>query len=307
MVVAFSSHLLHLPFLPFFFFSSVDMRRSVLYINVMTDIIKINREALPGCAALTIAGSDSGGGAGIQADLKTFSAFRVFGTSVITAITAQNLSGVTAIQAVDTEVVHKQLLAVLEGFPIKAIKTGMLFSAEIIDVIATTLSEPQYCGIPLVVDPVFVATSGSKLINDDAVTLLKEKLFPLATLITPNMLEAEALGNMKLENRQDLEEGSQRLYDMFGCAVLLKGGHLTGRAVDVLYDADGKNIYESELVTGVNNHGSGCTLGSAIAASIARGEGVREAVGNAKNYILRSLKKSWQLSEELRVINHFPG
>jgi hydroxymethylpyrimidine/phosphomethylpyrimidine kinase len=255
------------------------------------------------CAVLTIAGSDSGGGAGIQADLKTFSALGVFGTSVITAITAQNLSGVSAVQAIDPEVVQKQLQAVLEGFPIKAIKTGMLFSAEIIEVIAHTLS--NYHEIPLVVDPVFAATSGSKLIRDDAIRQLQEKLFPLAKLITPNIPEAEILLVEKLKNHHDLQQAAQKLFERFKVPVLMKGGHLTDIALDILVDAEGMELFESNFISGVNNHGSGCTLASAIAAALAKGESLREAVKTAKTYITDALKNSLPLSPGLRVINHF--
>jgi hydroxymethylpyrimidine/phosphomethylpyrimidine kinase len=257
------------------------------------------------CAALTIAGSDSGGGAGIQADLKAFSALGVFGTSVITAITAQNLTGVTAIQPVNTDVVRKQLEAVLEGFPIKAIKTGMLFSAEIIEAISSILS--AYREIPLVVDPVFAATSGSKLIEDDAVEMLKSKLFPLASLLTPNMAEAEILSQTSLQRQADLESAGKILYGRFNVPVLMKGGHLPDGAVDILVDVEGIERFESPLIFGVNNHGSGCTLASSIAAAMARGESLREAVLTAKNYITRTLTDGLPLSADLKVMNHFPS
>jgi len=256
------------------------------------------------CAVLSIAGSDSGGGAGIQADLKTFSALGVFGTSVITAVTAQNLSGVSAIQAVVPDVVEKQLLAVLEGFPIKAIKTGMLFSAEIIGVIVAVLS--AFPSIPLVTDPVFAATSGSRLIEDDAVAMLTEKLFPLASLITPNMPEAEVLSGLSLSRRDQLPEAAVLLHQRFGTAVLLKGGHLEDHAVDVLCDDSGVTVFESPLIGGVNNHGSGCTLAAAIAAALARGELLTDAVSTAKSYINDCLNQALRLSDELLVINHFP-
>jgi len=265
------------------------------------------KKLLENCAALTIAGSDSGGGAGIQADLKTFSALGVFGTSVITAVTAQNLKGVTAIQAIDPEVVQKQLIAVLEGFPIKAIKTGMLFSAEIIEITAHTLADPRYPKAPLIIDPVFAATSGSKLIKDDAIRQLTEKLFPMAALITPNMPEAGILLDKRLETRRHLEEAARELFERFKVPVLMKGGHLEmDKAVDILCDGKEMISFESELIRGVNNHGSGCTLASAIAAAVARGETLREAVNTAKIYITRALQGSLQLSPGVRVIDHFP-
>lgn len=257
------------------------------------------------CAALTIAGSDSGGGAGIQADLKTFSALGVFGTSVITAVTAQNLQGVFAIQAIDPGVVQKQLAAVLEGFPIKAIKTGMLFSAEIIEVIADTLANPCYPEAPIIIDPVFAATSGGKLIQDEAIRLLTEKLFPMAALITPNMPEAEILLNKHLETCRDLEKASCELFERFKVPVLMKGGHLNSdKAVDIFFDGKEMKKFTSELIHGVNNHGSGCTLSSAIAGALARGETLIEAVNTAKIYITRALENPLPLSPGLRVINH---
>ncbi len=256
------------------------------------------------CAALTIAGSDSGGGAGIQADLKTFSAMGVYGTSVITAVTAQNHSGVTAIQPIDPEVVHKQLIAVFEGFPVKAVKTGMLFSAEIIETVAKTLSD--YCRVPVIIDPVFAATSGSKLVQDKAIEKLKEKLFPLAALVTPNIPEAEILIGERLKTRLNLEQAAKRFFERFNVPVLIKGGHLPDKAVDIFYDREGIKRFESDLIKGVNNHGSGCTLSSAIAAAVARGESLEEAVSAAKTYITRALEDSLRLSPDLCVINHFP-
>ena len=256
------------------------------------------------CAALTIAGSDSGGGAGIQADLKTFSAMGVYGTSVITAVTAQNHSGVTAIQPVDPEVVQKQLIAVLEGFPVKAVKTGMLFSAEIIEVIAKTLSD--YCQVPVIIDPVFTATTGSKLIQYEDIEQLKEKLFPLAALVTPNIPEAEILTGKRLKTRRNMEQAAQMFFERFHVPVLIKGGHLPDKAVDIFYDCEGIKRFESDVIKEVNNHGSGCALSSAIAAAMARGESLGEALAAAKAYITLALRDFLQLSPDLCVINHFP-
>jgi len=254
---------------------------------------------------MTIAGSDSGGGAGIQADLKTFSALGVFGTSAITAITAQNLDGVTAIQGIQPEVISKQMLAILEGFPIKAIKTGMLFSKEIIVEIVRVLDSPAYRSIPLVVDPVFAATSGSKLIQDEGIELLKESLLPMATVITPNIPEAEILTGLTITNPGHMKDAGEILFHRYGCAVLMKGGHLKDRALDILIDGDGTKQYEFPLVKGVNNHGSGCTLASAIAAAMARGEELRKAVDIAKVFINNSLNQSLSLSPGINVMNHF--
>ncbi len=254
-------------------------------------------------AVLTIAGSDSGGGAGIQADLKTFSALGVYGASVITAVTAQNLAGVFAVQAIDPAVVEKQLRAVLEGYPVKAVKTGMLFSRQIIEVTADVLA--GCAGIPLIIDPVFAATSGGKLIDEEAVAALEKRLFPLAALITPNMPEAEILGGVKLENRRHLEKTARDLFEKFKVPVLLKGGHLTDSACDILCDHEGMHAYDSELIEGINNHGSGCTYASAIAALLARGLPLRDAVAQAKDYISRCLKNPLHLTAHTLILNHF--
>lgn len=255
------------------------------------------------CAALTVAGSDSGGGAGIQADLKTFSALGVFGTSAITAVTAQNLDGVAAIQPIDPQVVRKQMIAVLKGFPIKAIKTGMLFSADIIEALASVLDE--YHDIPVVIDPVFAATSGSKLIRDEAIDMLKNRLFPKASLITPNIPEAELLWGESIEGTDGLEAAARDLYEATGVPVVVKGGHLTDFAFDVLVDGEGMKIFHAELISGVNNHGSGCTFAAAIAAFIARGKQLRQAVPAAKEYIIDTLRFPVKLSADLKVMNHF--
>ncbi len=255
------------------------------------------------CVALTIAGSDSGGGAGIQADLKTFSALGVYGTSVITAITAQNLKGVYAIQAIDKDVVREQLKAVLKGFPVKGIKTGMLYSSEIIDTIAEVLED--YKSISLIIDPVFAATSGSKLIQDDAIASLTEKLFPLASLITPNIPEAEFLTNQSIRTVDDLKKAAEMLYKKFNVPFLMKGGHLDDSADDVLFDSEGMIVFQGNSIKNVNNHGSGCTLSSAIAAECAKGSQLRDSVRIAKDYLYNGLKNSHNLQDGVNVIDHF--
>jgi hydroxymethylpyrimidine/phosphomethylpyrimidine kinase len=256
--------------------------------------------------ALTVAGSDSGGGAGIQADIKTFSACGVYGASVITAVTAQNLEGVRAIQAVRPGVVEAQLRAVLEGYPVRAIKTGMLFSRGIIEVVAGVLKE--YPRIPVVVDPVFAATSGSRLIKPGAVRVLCERLFPLAALVTPNVPEAEFLCTGLIRSLEDLREAGDLLYDHYGVPFLMKGGHLPGpegSAVDLLVDGHGAKYYKTGLVRGVNSHGSGCTFSAAIAAHLARGSDLRLAVAQAKSFITASLLRPHLLRPGMRVIDHF--
>jgi len=254
-------------------------------------------------AALTVAGSDSGGGAGIQADIKTFSACGVYGTSVITAVTAQNLDGVRAIQAIDPDVVEAQLRAVLEGYPVKAIKTGMLFNRDIIETVADVLRENRR--IPVVVDPVFAATSGSRLITPQAVRTLCELIFPLAAVVTPNLPEAEFLCKRELRTLDDLRRAGETLYKMYQVPFLMKGGHLPGRAVDLLVDGRGVKAYDADLVRSVNSHGSGCTFAAAIAAYLARGRSLRVAVGQAKAFITASLRRPHYLKAGTRVIDHF--
>jgi hydroxymethylpyrimidine/phosphomethylpyrimidine kinase len=253
--------------------------------------------------ALTIAGSDSGGGAGIQADIKTFSACGVYAASVITAITAQNLEAVRAIQAVKPAVVAAQLQAVLEGFPVKAVKTGMLFSHEIIEISADVLS--SYPHIPLVVDPVFAATSGSRLIKPRAIRVLCDRLFPMAALVTPNLPEAEYLCAGKLGSLEELGRAGEMLFRRFGVPFLMKGGHLAAAADDLLVDDRGEKIYSAEFVCGVNSHGSGCTFSAAIAAYLARGSDLRGAITKAKAFITASLRQAHTLLPGTRVINHF--
>jgi hydroxymethylpyrimidine/phosphomethylpyrimidine kinase len=255
------------------------------------------------CAAVTIAGSDSGGGAGIQADLKTFSALGVYGASVITAITAQNLDGVSAIQAIDSEVVRSQLKAVFTGYPVKAAKTGMLFSKEIVETVADVYS--QYRSIPLVIDPVFAATSGSTLIQDSAIMAMTDELFSLAVAITPNIPEAEFLSGDRISNVDELKKAAEKLYRMYGVPIVAKGGHLTETAYDILVDGAGMEIYEREMIKDVNNHGSGCTFSAALAAEMAKGASLREALRMAKDYLYKGLKDSHSLTGSVRVIDHF--
>jgi hydroxymethylpyrimidine/phosphomethylpyrimidine kinase len=254
--------------------------------------------------ALTVAGSDSGGGAGIQADLKTFTSCGTFGTSVLTAITAQNLEGVTAVQAVEPGIVEAQLQAIFDGFPVRAAKTGMLFSVETIATVAGFFESRR--GIPLVVDPVFAATSGARLIRNEAIEVMRNRLFPLAALITPNMPEAEhLLGGKPIRSGADLHEAAFALFERFGVPVLMKGGHLLSRADDIFVDGGGKTLLEGEFIEGVNTHGSGCTYSAAIAANLARGMHLLEAVAQAKNYMRRSLLDPLEIKRKTRLINHF--
>jgi len=253
--------------------------------------------------ALTIAGSDSGGGAGIQADLKTFAALDVHGTSAITCVTAQNPRGVSGIQSVRADMVRKQIEAVFAELPPRAVKTGMLFSTEIINVVTEFFARGKRP--PLIVDPVMVATSGAVLLKPSAIRALTERLFPLATLVTPNLDEAQLLIRRKLRSLEDLLDATEEIHRRFGCAALVKGGHLKlgGDAVDVLFDGMRFTVLKAWRVEGVSTHGTGCTYSAAIAAHLARGEELGRAVALAKQFITRAISKSY-LAGRHSVLNH---
>lgn len=243
------------------------------------------------CRALTIAGSDSSGGAGIQADLKTFSALGCYGMSVITAITAQNTVAVTDIHPVPAESIALQIDAVLSDIGADAVKIGMLHSARVISCVADRLSHYN-CG-NIVLDPVMVATSGGHLLRDDAVRTLKLSLLPLAAVVTPNLPEASVLLGQEVTERDQMGDACREL-GRLGCrSVFLKGGHLVGDiCVDMLFDSRTGMLleFESERFDTVNSHGTGCTVSSAIAAFLARGADLPEAVKRAKKYVSLSLK-----------------
>ncbi len=241
--------------------------------------------------ALTIAGSDSGGGAGIQADLKTFTALGVFGTSAITCVTAQNPEAVTAIEAISTKLIAAQIEAVSKGFPVAAIKTGMLFSAEVIQIVAKTLKKLH--GQPLVVDPVMVATSGARLLKVDAMEALFREILPQATVITPNLNEAEILAGCKINSTKDLQKAALIISKRFGTACLAKGGHLVGgKVVDVLCMETEFTLYTAPRVRLRGTHGTGCTFSAALTAALAKGEDLHEAVAIAKSYVTQALKQA---------------
>lgn len=242
--------------------------------------------------ALTIAGSDSGGGAGIQADLKTFAALGCHGTTVLTCITAQNPRGVNGIQPVRADMVRKQMEAVFAELPPRAVKTGMLFSTAIINVVADFFSEPKRP--PLVVDPVMVATSGAVLLKPSAIRALQQRLLPLAALVTPNLDEARLLTGRRLNSVEDLRGAARELRDRFGCAVLMKGGHLRGLrvAVDVFQDGNTELLLEAPFIRGLSTHGTGCTYSAALTAFLARGEALSRAVALAKPFITQAIAQS---------------
>ena len=252
--------------------------------------------------ALTIAGSDSSGGAGIQADLKTMTMNGVYGMSAITALTAQNTTGVTGIMEVTPEFLEKQLDAVFSDIFPDAIKTGMVSSSELIRVIAKKLK--QYNASNIVVDPVMVATSGAKLISDDAIETLKDNLLPLATVITPNIPEAEVLSGITITSEDEMVEAAKIIYETYGCAVLCKGGHQVNDANDLLYSADGPVWFKGKRIDNPNTHGTGCTLSSAIASNLAKGKSLEEAVKAAKDYISGALAAMLDLGKGSGPLAH---
>lgn len=252
--------------------------------------------------ALTIAGTDPSGGAGIQADLKAMTLNGVFAMSAITALVAQNTTGVTDIMDVSPEFLKSQLDAVFTDIYPDAIKIGMVSDKDLIIAIAEKLEEYQATNI--VLDPVMVATSGSKLLKDDAIDTLKEKLIPLADLITPNIPEAEILANTKIVDDEDMEMAAQKIYQDFGVNVLLKGGHAINDANDFLL-VDGKEIWiNGNRIDNDNTHGTGCTLSSAIAANLAKGKSLEEAVRLAKKYLEGALKDGLDLGKGSGPMNH---
>ena len=253
------------------------------------------RKSIP--IALTIAGSDSGGGAGIQADLKTFVALGVHGTSAITCVTAQNPRRVLAIQACRAEIVRGQIDAVVEELPPAAVKTGMLYSAEIIRVIAEFFESNRR--IPLVVDPVMISTSGSRLLKPSAIKLLRNRLLPLATVVTPNLDEANILTGRELKSLEDLRSGAKQIHGEFGCAALIKGGHLRNfrEAVDIFFDGENELLLSAPFIKGVQTHGTGCTYSAAITGFLARGYGLAEAVAHAKEFISNAIAGSYGIGK----------
>lgn len=246
--------------------------------------------------ALTIAGSDSSGGAGIQADLKTFLANGVYGMSAITALTAQNTLGVRSVLNSTPQFLADQLDAIFEDIPPDAVKIGMVSSAELIEVIADKLK--RYGAKNIIVDPVMIATLGAKLIDDDAIQMLKAELFPLAMILTPNIPELEEIAATR-----DMELGAQKIFAEYGCAVLAKGGHGQNDANDYLFDGAGKWFYGKRIDT-TNTHGTGCTLSSAIAANLAKGFELKKAVERAKNYLTGALSTDLNLGKGSGPLNH---
>jgi hydroxymethylpyrimidine/phosphomethylpyrimidine kinase len=256
---------------------------------------------------LTIAGSDSGGGAGIQADLKTLSALGCFGTSAITAVTVQNTMGVTGIHSIPPPIVRQQVKAIMDDIKPLAIKIGMIHTTEMAITIAGVLRE--YPEVPVIFDPVMVSSSGYRLMNDDTITALKKELFPLAALVTPNLDEAMLIADMEIRHVADMETAAT-CFIKLGCnAVLIKGGHLKGtKLCDLYLDKNGlKHRFESAFIDSNNTHGTGCTLSSAITAFIAFGDDILMAIEKAKVYVHQAIEhgKDVKTGNGHGPINHF--
>nr|HID12706.1 bifunctional hydroxymethylpyrimidine kinase/phosphomethylpyrimidine kinase [Anaerolineae bacterium] len=253
--------------------------------------------------ALTIAGSDSGGGAGIQADLKTFAALGVYGMSALTAITAQNTVGVQGVYELPAEFVGLQIDSVVDDIGVDAVKTGMLANAEIISVVAAKVKEHDLPN--LVVDPVMVAKSGAPLLREDARDVLINLLLPLAVVVTPNLHEARVLTGLTIENVGEMKRAAAVIHALGARHVVVKGGHLPGESVDVLFNGQEFTLFRSPRIETKNTHGTGCTFASAIAAGLAKGQSVVEAVGVAKEFITMALRHSLDLGHGHGPTHHF--
>ena len=253
--------------------------------------------------ALTIAGSDSSGGAGIQADIKTMMANGVYAMSAITALTAQNTTGVSAIFNATPEFLAQELDSVFTDIFPDAVKIGMVSDRELISVIARKLKEYQARNI--VVDPVMVATSGARLISEDAVDTLKQELFPLAAVLTPNIPEAEVLTGMKICTGEDMIEAARQIAQQYQCAVLCKGGHQLNDANDLLYFKDGYRWFEGKRIDNPNTHGTGCTISSAITAHLALGYDIKESVALRQKYITEAIEHSFDMGHGVGPVHHF--
>ena len=260
--------------------------------------------------ALTIAGSDSGGGAGIQADLKTFSAFRVFGMSAITAVTAQNSVGVQGVFNLPAEFVTRQIDSVLSDFGADAVKIGMLSTAPIVGAVADRLRAFAGEGrrvdpLRIVLDPVMIAKSGDPLLQADARAALIKELLPLALIVTPNLHEAEALAGMPVANEQDMEEAARRILALGPQNVLVKGGHLRDSATDILWNGRDLTRFTAPRLASTSTHGTGCTYASAIAACLARGHALRDAISEAKAYVTAAIREGFQTGRGVGALRHF--
>jgi hydroxymethylpyrimidine/phosphomethylpyrimidine kinase len=252
---------------------------------------------------MTIAGSDSSAGAGIQADLKTFAALGVYGTTVITAITAQNTQGVRRVDVLSPETVAAQIDAVVSDIGADVVKTGMLGSAAIVEVVASKLRE--YGLTQLVLDPVLAASDGSGLLVDGGLAVLRDKLLPLALVVTPNVEEAGALVGRRLDGPEDVRQAAREIVEMGARNVVIKGGDATGPAIDLFYDGQHYHEFAAARVDTTNTHGTGCTFAAAIAAALAKGSAPRQAVAMAKAYVTKAMQMSFPLGRGHGPVHHF--
>ncbi|MFV1986259.1 MAG: bifunctional hydroxymethylpyrimidine kinase/phosphomethylpyrimidine kinase [Gemmatimonadota bacterium] len=253
--------------------------------------------------ALTIAGSDSGGGAGVQADLKTFEAFGVFGTSAITAVTAQNTVGVHSVLPMTGDLVTAQILAVVTDLAPSAVKTGMLATADIAATVAAAISDLDIS--PVVVDPVMVSTGGDRLLDEDALDVIRSRLLPVATLVTPNLAEAGLLTGLDVRDRRQMSKAARCLVEAGASAALVKGGHLAGdEIVDVLWDGESETVWEARRLPGGNTHGTGCTLSAAITAGLAAGSALIPAISEAIAYTRRAIASAPGLGQGPGPLDH---
>lgn len=253
--------------------------------------------------ALTIAGSDCSGGAGVQADLKTMSALGVFGMSVIVSVVAENTSRVISIEDISPKVIADQIDAVFEDIPPDAVKVGMLSTPACMEAVASKLRE--YRPAHVVIDPVMYAKNGSPLMQESSIDTLIKTVIPVATLLTPNIPEAEKISEMKITTPEDMREAAKKIYEMGAGAVLVKGGHYIGDARDILFDGREFHTYVEKRIDTKNTHGTGCTLSSAIASYLALGEPLPEAVGKAKAYVTGAIEHALALGNGCGPTNHF--
>jgi hydroxymethylpyrimidine/phosphomethylpyrimidine kinase len=254
--------------------------------------------------ALTIAGSDSSGGAGIQADLKTFAALDVYGTSAITAITAQNTLGVIAVEPLVADFVTSQIEAIAGDIELHATKTGMLATAAIVEAVTAAIDELDLPKV--VVDPVLVASSGDPLLDEDGVQVMRAELFPRALVVTPNIPEAEILAEYQIRTKEDIQEAARRIHDLGPNAVIIKGGHGQGHVVvDVLYDGDRFIEFPADRVTGPPVHGTGCAFASALTAYLATGLSLEQAAERAQSYVGGAVRHAYPIGRGQHVLDHF--
>ncbi|MDG5472592.1 bifunctional hydroxymethylpyrimidine kinase/phosphomethylpyrimidine kinase [Jeotgalibacillus sp. ET6] len=256
----------------------------------------------PACA-LTIAGTDPSGGAGIQADLKTFQELRVYGMSVITSVVAQNTTGVKSVHHLPLDMLSQQLEAVSSDLPIHAVKTGMIANIEMMETIRDWIKDKN---MPYVMDPVMIATSGDPLINENARGFLRDQLVPLSALVTPNISEAEDLIGERIKSHEEMKEAARKIVHSLGAgAALVKGGHMEGQAVDYLYDGEDMYTYTSERINTKNTHGTGCTYSAAITAFLSRGMELPEAVEKSKVFVTAAIRHSFSLGQGNGPTNHW--